>query len=121
MSVSNADFRQVLGHFATGVTVVTATLPDGRRFGFTVNAFSSVSLNPPLVLVCVVNGGEAEGSMKAATHFAVNILADDQENLSRQFSSRVPDRYEGVPAKAGASGLSKAKPPVAKRRSARRR
>ena len=53
MSVSNADFRKVLGHFATGITVVTATLPDGRRFGFTVNAFSSVSLAPPLVLVCV--------------------------------------------------------------------
>jgi 3-hydroxy-9,10-secoandrosta-1,3,5(10)-triene-9,17-dione monooxygenase reductase component len=104
MAVANADFRKVMGHFATGITVVTATLPDGRRFGFTVNAFSSVSLNPPLVLVCVVNGGEAEASMNAATHFAVNILADDQENLSRQFSSRVPDRYEGVHAKPSASG-----------------
>ena len=104
MAVSNADFRKVLGHFATGITVVTATLPDGKRFGFTVNAFSSVSLNPPLVLVCVVNGGEAEASMKAATHFAVNILADDQENHSRQFSSRVPDRYEGVQCRASASG-----------------
>lgn len=104
MAVSNADFRRVLGHFATGITVVTATLPDGKRFGFTVNAFSSLSLNPPLVLVCVVNGGEAEASMKTATHFAVNFLADDQENLSRQFSSRVPDRYDGVQAKVGASG-----------------
>ena len=104
MSVANADFRRVMGHFATGITVVTATLPDGKRFGFTVNAFSSLSLNPPLVLVCVVNGGEAEASMKAATHFAVNFLSDEQENLSRQFSSRVPDRYEGVQARASASG-----------------
>jgi len=104
MAVANADFRRVMGHFATGITVVTATLPEGKRFGFTVNAFSSVSLNPPLVLICVVNGGEAEASMAAAEHFAVNILADDQENLSRQFSSRVPDRYEGVQAKPGASG-----------------
>ena len=104
MTVANADFRKVLGHFATGITVVTATLPDGRRLGFTVNAFSSVSLTPPLVLVCVGNGGEAGAAMNAATHFAVNILADDQESLSRQFSSRVPDRYEGVAAKAGSSG-----------------
>ena len=104
MSVSNADFRKVLGHFATGITVVTAALPDGRRFGFTVNAFSSVSLAPPLVLVCVGNGGEAGAAMNAAEHFAVNFLSDQQENLSRQFSSRVPDRYEGVAAKAGATG-----------------
>lgn len=104
MNVSNADFRRVLGHFATGITVVTATLPGGKRFGFTVNAFSSVSLNPPLVLVCVVNGGEAGAAMDAATHFAVNFLSDAQEHLSRQFSARVPDRYEGVPARQGACG-----------------
>ena len=104
MTVANADFRKVLGHFATGVTVITATLPDGKRFGFTVNAFSSVSLNPPLVLVCVGNGGEAGAAMSAATHFAVNILGEDQENISRQFSSKVPDRFEGVAATAGASG-----------------
>lgn len=104
MSVSNADFRKVLGHFATGITVVTATLPDGKRFGFTVNAFSSLSLNPPLVLVCVGNGGEAGAAMDAATHFAVNFLSDQQENLSRQFSARVPDRYEGVAFKAGPTG-----------------
>jgi flavin reductase (DIM6/NTAB) family NADH-FMN oxidoreductase RutF len=104
MTVANADFRKVLGHFATGITVVTATLPDGKRFGFTVNAFSSLSLNPPLILVCVGNGGEAGAAMNAASHFAVNILADDQENLSRQFSSRVPDRFEGVGSTNGTSG-----------------
>lgn len=104
MPITNDQFRKVLGHFTTGVTVVTATRPDGRRFGFTVNAFASVSLNPPLVLVCVDNGGEAFAAMSAAEHFAVNILGENQEPLSRQFSSRVPDRFAGAAASAGASG-----------------
>ena len=89
---SSTDFRSALGSFATGVTVVT-TASDGNGYGMTVNAFSSVSLDPPLILVCAISGTTGSEEIDRNRVFAVNILAVDQEPLSRYFSSR--DRPRG--------------------------
>lgn len=81
------EFRDALGSFATGVTVIT-TRSDVEPYGMTANAFSSVSLDPPLVLTCVVNGTRGCESMSRNGVFAVNVLSREQEALSRFFSSR---------------------------------
>ena len=90
---SGQDFRAALGSFATGVTVVTTMDEDGHGYGMTVNAFSSVSLDPPLVLVCAISGKAGSEQIDRNGCFAVNILAVDQEPLSGYFASR--DRPRG--------------------------
>jgi flavin reductase (DIM6/NTAB) family NADH-FMN oxidoreductase RutF len=87
-SVDPADFRSAMGAFATGVTVVTVGLPDGDRYGMTVNAFSSVSLDPPLVLVCLAGSGRGQQLIDRAGVFSVNVLAESQQELSRWFADR---------------------------------
>lgn len=84
-------FRAVLGRFATGVTVVTARDAAGTPHGMTVSAFSSLSLDPPLVLVCIGNEATVVPILKEALTFAVNILAENQEAVSRHFAS--PGRH----------------------------
>lgn len=95
MSIDPDLFRSVLGRFATGVTVVT-TRDDHGDHGMTVSAFSSVSLEPPLVLVCVAHDAMMTPVITAANHFVVNILSDGQEALSRRFSSKLDDRFAGI-------------------------
>jgi flavin reductase len=90
---SSKDFRAALGSFATGVTVVTTMGGEGHGYGMTVNAFSSVSLDPPLVLVCARSGADGSAEIDRNGCFAVNILAVDQEPLSGYFASR--DRPRG--------------------------
>jgi flavin reductase len=89
---TSADFRNALGVFATGVTVVT-TRGEQHAYGMTANAFSSLSLDPPLVLVCVKTGAEGSEHIERNRVFAINILAAEQEPLSRYFSSK--DRPRG--------------------------
>ena len=93
------EFRDTLGCFATGVTVIT-TRGSEHPYGMTANAFSSVSLDPPLVLVCVMDGTEGSASIERNGVFAVNVLAAEQEDLSRYFASRDRPRgwetFEGV-------------------------
>lgn len=84
---SGDEFRRALGAFATGVTVVT-THGDADMYGMTANAFTSVSLDPPLVLVCVISRTRGADTIAANGVFAVNILRNDQEPLSRYFASR---------------------------------
>ena len=97
MSLDPDSFRSVLGRFASGVTIVTARDADGRDQGMTVSAFASLSLEPPLVLVCVDRQATMHAVLESATHFAVNILAAPQEALSRRFSSPDPQRrFEGI-------------------------
>ena len=104
MPVSREQFRKILGHFATGVTVVTARLASGKRVGFTVNSFTAVSLSPPLVLFCVDHSSDSFRAMSAAKHFAVNFLGEDQEEISRRFASKSVDRFENVATRDGAHG-----------------
>ena len=99
------DYRRALGQFATGVTVVTARCGDGRRIGVTVNSFSSVSLDPPLVLWSLARQSASLADFTKATHFAVNVLESRQHHLSRQFSTPVPDKFSGVECGEGPSGV----------------
>lgn len=104
MPISPELFRKVLGHFATGVTVVTMRRPSGQPWGFTVNAFSSVSLTPPLILVCVDHRAESFQAMNESSHFAVNFLTQEQEEIASRFASKLPDRFSGVPCSDGVHG-----------------
>ena len=96
MSIDPALFRSVLGRFTTGVTVVTARDAEGRDHGMTVSAFSSVSLDPPLVLCCIERRAAMHSVLEQAKSFAVNILSASQEALSRRFSEREHDRFDGI-------------------------
>src|SRR5438270_1440684 len=95
------DFRRALGQFATGVTVVTARGADGRKLGVTVNSFSSVSLNPPLILWSLSRQAASFADFSSITHFAGNALEAKQHHLSRQFSTPVQDKQWGVESAAG--------------------
>jgi flavin reductase (DIM6/NTAB) family NADH-FMN oxidoreductase RutF len=89
-------FRRLLGSFATGVCVVTAVHPDGRPAGITASAIASVSLDPPLVLVCVWHESDFHDVIATAERFAINVLADNQEAVSLRFASRAADRFVGI-------------------------
>jgi flavin reductase len=101
------DFRAAVGGFATGVTVVT-TAGEGHGYGMTANAFSSVSLDPPLVLVCVITPSEGSNHITRNQCFAVNVLSASQEPLSRYFASRDrprgQDAFRDVPHRTLVSG-----------------
>jgi flavin reductase (DIM6/NTAB) family NADH-FMN oxidoreductase RutF len=93
MTIEKDFFRQVAGQFATGITVVT-TKSQGILAGLTVNAFCSVSLDPPLVLVCVDLTSNTLPAIRESGIFAINMLTSDQEYLSRCFATSTEDRYE---------------------------
>ena len=104
--VSKDEFRRALGHFASGVTVVTSRCEDGLLRGITVSAFSSLSLDPPLVLICIDKKASLHDHLKEGAHFAVNILAEDQELVSRRFASKDGDRFEGLGYREGDTGAA---------------
>ncbi len=89
-------FRAVLGRFASGITVVTTTDANGTPHGMTVSAFSSLSLDPPLILVCVSNEATMAPVLAATESFVVNVLSATQEAVSRRFAGKVDDRFAGV-------------------------
>ncbi len=90
--IDESLFRQTLSHFASGVTVVT-TAHEGRLAGLTVSSFASLSLRPPLVLICVDHAATSHDVIAAAGQFAVNILAEDQEYLSRRFAMHDSEKF----------------------------
>jgi flavin reductase (DIM6/NTAB) family NADH-FMN oxidoreductase RutF len=96
--IDGAEFRRVLGHFATGVAVVTSRTTDGRPCGLTVNSLSSVSLDPTLVLVCVEKGAESHACILERGFYAVNVLEEARgETLSRRFATwGIGDKFQGV-------------------------
>jgi len=94
--VDPAQFRQLLGRFATGVTVLTTQDPRGRPIGMTASSVASVSLQPPLLLVCVDQRHDMYAAMRATQRFVLNVLAADQEAISRRFAADHPDRFDGV-------------------------
>ncbi len=94
--VDDAQFRQLLGRFATGVAVITVTAPDGRPHGMTANSLASVSLKPPLVSLAVEHRAELHGLITRRDVFVANILSSHQEALSRRFADPQDDRFEGV-------------------------
>ncbi|MBW3095826.1 flavin reductase [Pseudohoeflea coraliihabitans] len=96
--------RDAFGAFITGVTIVTAYGPDGQPLGFTANSFSSVSLDPPLLLICLAKTSSNFEAITTASGFAVNILAETQQALSNTFARRVPDRFADVAWQDGPNG-----------------
>ncbi len=103
LAIDNNEFRRVLGHFATGVTVVTAAYDD-VLYGITVSSFTSLSLDPQLVLICINKDVPSHAALQGTGHFAVNILAEDGEHLSRTFASRELDKFKGIAFHTGANG-----------------
>ncbi|MDZ5602866.1 flavin reductase family protein [Pseudomonas sp. RP23018S] len=97
-------FRRALGNFATGVTVVTAAGPSGRKVGVTANSFNSVSLDPALILWSIDKRSTSHEVFEQASHFAVNILAADQIDLSNNFARPKEDRFAGIDVEEGAGG-----------------
>lgn len=97
-------FRRALGNFATGVTVMTAATPNGQKVGVTANSFNSVSLDPALILWSIDKRSTSYEVFAEATHFAVNILAADQIELSNQFARPSDDKFAGIDFARGTGG-----------------
>ncbi|RQH10407.1 flavin reductase family protein [Bradyrhizobium sp. RP6] len=90
------DFRNALGTYATGVTIITAAAPDGKPYGLTCNSFASVSLNPPLVLWSLVVYSSSLTIFQNASHFTVNVLGASQQALANKFAKSSDDKFAGV-------------------------
>ena len=106
MTIDPDTFRAVLGRFASGVTVVTATDAERQDHGMTVSAFCSLSLAPPLVLVCIERTASMHGLLQPDVPFAVNILSAGQEAVSRRFSTGdPPNRFDGLGYTRGQTGV----------------
>jgi flavin reductase (DIM6/NTAB) family NADH-FMN oxidoreductase RutF len=103
-SFSLPEFRTALGMFATGVTIVTARTPEGELIGLTANSFNSVSLSPPLVLWSLARAAGSLAAFSTGSHYAINILAADQQALAQRFATRGADRWAGVAFVQGAGG-----------------
>jgi 4-nitrophenol 2-monooxygenase / 4-nitrocatechol 4-monooxygenase, reductase component len=100
-----SEFRQLLGRFATGVTVLTVATPGGKPLGMTANSLASVSLHPPLISVCIDREAELHDVIVTAPEFVVNVLASPQEALARRFSDKHEDRFDGIGYHLSPEGL----------------
>ncbi|MGI9035707.1 MAG: flavin reductase family protein [Pyrinomonadaceae bacterium] len=96
MTISKDEFRHALARFASGVTVVTTRDKSGRLHGITVSAFSSVSLEPPLILVCIEKIAGSHTAFEQSEFFNVNILDETQQHFSDRFASHLPNKFDGI-------------------------
>lgn len=103
-AIDSAEFRNALGRFATGVTIVTTADEAGRRFGVTANRYNSVSLDPPLVLWSLAKASRSMDAFRECTVFAVHILGAHQEELARRFASRGHDKFAELDTHEGYGG-----------------
>ena len=103
-AIDTTALRRTLGTFATGVTVVTTVDALGRRQGLTANSFTSVSLDPPLVLVCLARTSQTLVAIRSSGVFAVNVLGADQRHLADLFASKADDKFGGVSWRTGTTG-----------------
>jgi flavin reductase (DIM6/NTAB) family NADH-FMN oxidoreductase RutF len=101
----SSHFRNALAQFATGVTVITTCLPDGRFLGLTASSFNSVSLDPPLVLWSLAEGASSMPVFSGNSHYVINVLAADQAVLAQRFATRIENRFEGVDFVLSRTGL----------------
>ena len=102
-SLTPDEFREVISHFASGVTVITA-VHDGRAYGTTASAVTSLSLEPPMLLICMNKQSETGRAVAASRHFGVNILGANQADLAERFAQKGGDKFAGVPVSAGKWG-----------------
>jgi len=111
MGDSSADFdgrslRDTVGRFATGVTIITGRSADGQDVGLTANSFTSVSLDPPLLLFCLAETAQSHDAFGEGSHFAVNILSADQQELSNRFAKSGGDKFGGLTTERWDSGVA---------------
>ena len=104
MAIDGTTQRRILGHFATGVTVITTGHANGSEWGMTANSITSLSLDPPLVLFAIDRSNQMLRQLAVTPAFAVNILRADQEPLSRRFATPGPKDFAGIVVTFGASG-----------------
>ncbi|HEX9160786.1 MAG TPA: flavin reductase family protein [Thermoanaerobaculia bacterium] len=104
MPVDDAQFKMAMSHFASGVTVVT-TEHEGKPYGLTVASFASLSLHPPLVLVCIERGVKSHDVIAAAQKFGISILAAEQGDVSNRFATKLDDKFEGIATQRGETGV----------------
>ena len=103
--VASEEFRRACGRFSTGVTIASVLDSEGAPHGLTVNSFTSVSLHPPLILICLGHAVSAIHHFRAATHFGINVLAEDQRALSDRFARKGQDRFDAVAWRPGITGV----------------
>jgi flavin reductase (DIM6/NTAB) family NADH-FMN oxidoreductase RutF len=104
-AVTSEEFRRACGRFATGVTIASVLDAKGAPHGLTVSSFTSVSLDPPLILICLGHAVSAIHHFRTATHFGINVLAEDQRALSERFARQGQDRFDGVAWQPGVTGV----------------
>jgi flavin reductase (DIM6/NTAB) family NADH-FMN oxidoreductase RutF len=106
MAIDGRELRNVMGNFATGVTIITTKDAAGKPFGLTANAFSSLSLDPPLLLICVDKKVDCYACFDQSKVFGVNFLSEGQDQLSTRFATKGIEKFEGVPYKLGELGVA---------------
>lgn len=106
MNFDAREFRNTMGRFATGVTIITTVDDKGELFGVTANSFSSLSLDPPLVLFCLDLKAMSFDAFNSAAHFNINILADTQQDLSSHFAKSGTDKWAGMDYETSDSGCA---------------
>ena len=106
MTVDPKELRRVMGHFATGVTVITTKDIGGVPYGLTANAFMSLSLEPPLALISIDKTAQCYGCFDASRVFTVNFLSDEQEEISRRFATKGVDKFAGIDWHEGSNGAA---------------
>jgi flavin reductase (DIM6/NTAB) family NADH-FMN oxidoreductase RutF len=104
MAVDDAQFKLALSHFASGVTIVT-TAHEGTDYGLTVASFASLSLNPPLVLVCISKSSSSHDPIVKSRTFGVSILGSEQGDISARFAARGGDKFAGLDIRRGSLGI----------------
>ena len=103
--ITKDEFRSALGRFASGVTIVTTKDNDGKLHGLTVSAFCSVSMNPPLILICIQKSTPSHFAFEESKAFVVNVLSEHQQNISNHFAAYHEDKFAGVNYKSGVLDL----------------
>jgi flavin reductase (DIM6/NTAB) family NADH-FMN oxidoreductase RutF len=106
MATDAQELRRVMGHFATGVAVITTKDEQGTPHGLTANAFMSLSLNPPLILIGVDKGAQCYGCFEPPNGFTVNFLGADQEEISKRFATKGIDKFAGLQWREGGNGAA---------------
>ncbi|MGA2721959.1 MAG: flavin reductase family protein [Bryobacteraceae bacterium] len=103
--VASAEFRRACGRFATGVTIASVLDAQGTPHGLTVSSFTSVSLDPPLILICLGHRVSVIEAFRASAHFGINVLAEDQRDLAERFARKGQDRFDGLKWQRGKTGV----------------
>jgi flavin reductase (DIM6/NTAB) family NADH-FMN oxidoreductase RutF len=103
--VTSEEFRHACGRFATGITIASVLDAGGAPHGLTVSSFASVSLDPPLILICLGHDVSVIDHFRASNNFGINVLTESQRDLSDRFARKGQDRFDGLEWQAGETGV----------------